>query len=196
LSFIALYFIWVVHTILFRRYPLKDKLSIFINGLLLFTVLFYVQPLKFLAGSFVSLFTNKAGTAAVTSWQQLQNLFVIYDIGWIVVFALVAWLYHRAYTTRESLRLTPLESYDAITWSRHYIGFVLAGVVSILIALSGIGIEFGLPGIAFLTIGLFAYINGKMRDPGREQLAQRVANHPQLADTTAIDASMIREALR
>ena len=25
LSFIALFYIWVVHTVLFRRYPLKDK---------------------------------------------------------------------------------------------------------------------------------------------------------------------------
>ncbi|MBA3342306.1 MAG: DUF1211 domain-containing protein, partial [Gemmatimonadaceae bacterium] len=145
LSFIALFYIWVVHTILFRRYPLKDKPSIFINGILLFTVLFYVQPLRFLATSFVSLFTRRAGSA-VNSWEQLQSLFIIYAAGWIVIFLLVAWLYQRAHATRDSLGITPLEAYDAITWSRHYLGFVAAGVISILVALSGVGLRFGLPG--------------------------------------------------
>lgn len=196
LSFIALFYIWVVHTILFRRYPLKDKPSIFINGILLFTVLFYVQPLRFLATSFVSLFTNRAGAGAVQSWDQLQNLFVIYGAGWIVTFLLVAWLYQRAHATRDSLGLTPIESYDAITYSRHYLAFVAAGVVSILVALANVGLAFGLPGMAYVTIGLFAWLNHRNREPGRIALARIVAEHPQLADTAAIQTALIREALK
>jgi len=195
LSFIALFYIWVVHTILFRRYPLKDKVSIFINGILLFTVLFYVQPLRFLASSFVSLFT-RSGEVHVTSWDQLQNLFIIYGIGWIIIFLLVAWLYRRAWVTRDSLGLTPVESYDAITYSRHYLGFAAAGVVSILVALTKVGLGFGLPGIAYVSIGIFAWLNGRNRDPGRTALADKVAEHPQLADTSAISTEMIRQALK
>ena len=196
LSFIALYFIWLVHTILFRRYPLKDKASIFINGLLLFTVLFYVQPLRFLATSFVSLFTARIGVGTVNSWEQLQNLFIIYGLGWIVIFLLVAWLYQRAHATRDLLALKPVEAYDAITYSRHYLGFAAAGVLSILVALSGIGLGFGFPGMVYALIGLFAYLNHRRRDPGREKLATTVAEHPQLADTAAIPAAVIREALK
>lgn len=196
LSFIALFYIWVVHTVLFRRYPLRDKPSIFINGVLLFTVLFYVQPLRFLASSFVSLFSRRAGTAAVSTWEQLQSLFIIYGAGWIVIFLLVAWLYHRAYATRDSLKLSPVESYDAITYSRHYLGFAAAGVISILVALTGIGLGFGLPGMMYATIGLFAWLNLRHREPGRASLATTVAEHPQLADTAAIPSSMIREALK
>ncbi len=195
LSFIALFYIWVVHTILFRRYPLKDKPSIFINGILLFTVLFYVQPLRFLATSFVSLFTRRAGSA-VNSWEQLQSLFIIYAAGWIVIFLLVAWLYQRAHATRDSLGITPLEAYDAITWSRHYLGFVAAGVISILVALSGVGLRFGLPGIMYATIGLFVWYNQKTREPGRQTLAERVAAHPQLADTTAISSAAVRNLVK
>src|SRR5690349_15494183 len=55
LSFAALFLIWIVHTSLFRRYPLNDRLSLVLNGALLFTVLFYVHPLKFLAASFAAL---------------------------------------------------------------------------------------------------------------------------------------------
>jgi len=195
LSFIALFYIWVVHTILFRRYPLKDKPSIFINGILLFTVLFYVQPLRFLATSFVSLFTRRAGTA-VTSWDQLANLFIIYAVGWILIFLLFAWLYQRANATRDSLGLTPLEAYDAVTWSRHYLGFVAAGVISILVALSGVGLTFGLPGISYATIGLFVWYNQKTRERGRVALAELIAAHPQLADTQGISRAAVRELVK
>jgi uncharacterized membrane protein len=169
LSFTALFFIWVVHTKLFRRYPLSDGWSITINGALLFTVLFYVYPLKFMASSFVTRFTGRPG-AAVSSWDQLQNLFIIYDLGWIVVFLLFALLYWRAYRTRTQLNLTAIEAYDALTYAGHYVGFVAAGLVSLVIALSGIGLGFGLAGIAYSTIGLFAWLNGEARGPGRRAL--------------------------
>lgn len=196
LSFIALFYIWVVHTILFRRYPLQDKPSIFINGILLFTVLFYVQPLRFLATSFVSLFTGRVGAGTVNSWEQLQSLFIIYGAGWIVIFLLVAWLYQRAHHTRDALRLTPLEAYDAITYSQHYLGFVAAGVLSILVALTNVGLGFGLPGMVYASIGFFVWLVHKRRDPERNRLAERVALHPQLADTAAISSQQIRDALR
>ena len=196
LSFIALFYIWVVHTTLFRRYPLQDKGSIFINGLLLFTVLFYVQPLKFLATSFVSLFSPRAGAVSVTSWDQLQSVFIIYGVGWIAIFLLVAWLYQRAYATRDMLRLTPVESYDAVTYAQFYLGFVAAGILSVLTAFAGIGLRFGFPGMIYATIGFFAWYVYKRRNPGRARLATNVAAHPQLADTGAIPTSVIREALK
>jgi len=185
LSFAALIYMWYVHTVLFRRYPLNDGISIIVNGVLMFTILFYVYPLKFLATSFASLFTNRAG-GSVTSWEQLQSLFIIYALGWIVVFLLVALLYRRASATRDSLGLTPLDAYDAITWSRHYLGFVAAGVLSILVALTGIGLRFGLPGMVYATIGIFSWLNFKSREKEREELAATVAAHPQLADTKEI----------
>jgi uncharacterized membrane protein len=169
LSFLALFFIWYCHTILFRRYPLTDGWSIAINGVLLFTVLFYVHPLKFMASSFVSRFSEVKG-AAVSSWDQLQSLFIIYDAGWIVVFVLFALLYWRAYSTRARLGLSAIEAYDAITFSRHYIGFVLAGLISLGVAISGIGLGFGLAGIVYSSIGFFAWLNGEMRAPGRRAL--------------------------
>jgi uncharacterized membrane protein len=195
LSFAALFFIWIVHTTLFRRYPLNDKPSILINGLLLFTVLFYVYPLKFLAASFVSIFSPRAGVM-IETLGHLRDLFMLYAIWWMVVFTLFALLYRRAWQTREQLALTPVEAYDAITWSRHYIGFVLAGVLSFVIAFLGIGIRWGLPGLAYASIGLFASINAKRRAKGRDRLAEKVASHPQLADTSAISTEMIQRALK
>ncbi len=195
LSFAALFFIWIVHTTLFRRYPLNDKPSILLNGLLLFTVLFYVYPLKFLAASFASLFSVRAGVTIGTIGH-LRDLFMLYAVGWMVVFILFALLYRRAWQTREQLALTPVEAYDAITWSRHYVGFVLAGLLSFIVAFLGLGIRWGLPGIAFASIGLFTSMNKRSRAKGREELATKVADHPQLAHTSAISTEMIKQALK
>lgn len=195
LSFSALFYMWVVHTGLFRRCPLSDGVSVLLNGILLFTILFFVVPLKFMASSFVSRFAGATGPS-VSTWEQLQSLFIIYSCGWIVVFLIFALLYHRAWHTRDALGLTPVEAYDAITWSRHYLGFVFAGILSILVALSGVGLIVGLPGLAYVTIGLFVWLNLRSRQNGREALASEVAEHPQLADTKTIPAVPLSRADR
>src|SRR5262245_29241074 len=46
--FLVLAGVWYQHYLFFRRYGLQDGLTILINGGLLFVVLFYIYPLKFL----------------------------------------------------------------------------------------------------------------------------------------------------
>jgi hypothetical protein len=191
LSFAALFLIWVVHTSLFRRYPLNDKPSILLNGALLFTVLFYVYPLKFLAASFAAMLNPEHATVTIGTIGNLRGLFILYAIGWMVVFALFSLLYRRAFDTRENLSLLPTEAYDAITWSRHYAGFVLAGALSLIVAYFGIGIRWGLPGIVYGSIGIFSRVIARQRAQERMHLARKVAEHPQLADTAAIRTSDI-----
>jgi uncharacterized membrane protein len=196
LSFAALFLIWMVHTSLFRRYPLNDKPSVVLNGALLFTVLFYVYPLKFLASSFASIWAPERSSVTIGTVDNLRGLFILYALGWIVIFMLFSLLYRRAYETREALSLTPVEAYDATTWSRHYVGFVLAGIISLIIAYLGIGIRWGLPGIAYATIGIFSSWNSRIRKKGRDELATRVAAHPQLAYTGAIRTEEIQQLIK
>jgi uncharacterized membrane protein len=196
LSFGALFLIWIVHTTLFRRFPLNDRPSVVLNGVLLFMVLFYVYPLKFLAASFASLFSPARATVTIGTLGNLRGLFILYAIGWMVIFSLFALLYRRAWQTRESLALSPVESYDAITWSRHYFGFVLAGLVSLIVAYLNIGVRWGLPGISYATIGIFTTWNARVRRKDRESLANKVAAHPQLAYTGAIRTEDIQHLIK
>ena len=196
LSFAALFLIWVVHTSLFRRYPLNDKASVVLNGALLFTVLFYVYPLKFLAASFASIWAPQRSAVTIGSLENLRGLFMLYAVGWMVIFALFALLYRRANHMREALSLTPVEAYDATTWSRHYIGFVLAGLLSLIIAWLGIGVRWGLPGIAYGSIGFFSSWNVRNRKQGRTELATKVAEHPQLAYTGAIRTEEVQRLIK
>jgi uncharacterized membrane protein len=189
LSFAALYFIWVAHTNFFRRYPLGDPYAIVVNGVMLFTVLFFVYPLKFTAMAIVSIFTGQRDIALDGS--QVGSLFVIYGIGWTIVFLCMALLYNHAKVKREVLGLTPIEAYDATTHSRHYLMFVVTGVVSIVLAELGIGIRYGVPGFAYALVGPLAAWNGSQRRRLRSHLAENVAAHPQLADTAAVRTSDI-----
>ena len=47
-SFALLFMIWWRHYTFFRRYDLEDTFVVIMTGVLLFVVLFYVYPLKFL----------------------------------------------------------------------------------------------------------------------------------------------------
>src|SRR3712207_792804 len=62
-SFALLFQIWYAQHLFFRRYALQDRLTITLNAVLLFCVLFYVYPLKFLFAFLVSGFFGARGMA-------------------------------------------------------------------------------------------------------------------------------------
>jgi uncharacterized membrane protein len=184
LSFAALYFIWVSHTNVFRRYALGDPFTLVVNGVLLFTVLFYVYPLKFMASVIVAMLTGRGEVALRPD--QVGTLFIIYGCGWTLVFLSIALLYQHASSKREELGITQLSAYDAITHSRFYLAFAITGLISVLLTLLGVGVRYGVPGYIYAIVGIFAAINGSNRRKGREKLEAMLAGHPQLADTAGI----------
>src|SRR6185295_16823905 len=54
IAFLLLIDVWLEHHDFFRRYALDDRPTIVLNTILLFVVLFYVYPLKFVFVSFVN----------------------------------------------------------------------------------------------------------------------------------------------
>jgi uncharacterized membrane protein len=162
LTFGALLLVWVAHRNLFRRYPLDDAFTVVVNGVFLFTILFFAYPLRFIAGSLVSMFTDNEHTM-LASPEQLQNLFVIYGLGWMVVFFCIALLYLHAARISETLGLSEIETYDAVTDGLYYLGFVLAGGISVALADLNAGVEIGLPAIAYILTGLFAAVTAYVR---------------------------------
>ena len=47
-TFASISWIWYEHYLFFRRYPLEDGLTVVLNSILLFVVVFYSYPLKFM----------------------------------------------------------------------------------------------------------------------------------------------------
>src|SRR2546429_8761719 len=58
ISFTLLFLVWFSQYKFFRRYNLQDNITILLNGILLFVVLFYVYPLKFVFTLMLNMFTG------------------------------------------------------------------------------------------------------------------------------------------
>lgn len=172
ISFTFLLQIWWVHNNFFRRYGLQDPATMVINAVLLFVVMFYVYPMKFMFTALASLFGLHGGEAVVLRRSEIGPLMVVYGLGFIAVFACFALLYLHAWRRRDELGLDILEAADSLYWSRHYLIFAGVGVLSVILALLGIGVRYGLPGWLYFLIGPFCYLNGVLNRRQRDRLQE------------------------
>ena len=124
-------FIWLAHYNFFRRYGLHDATTMWLNFALLFTVLAYIYPLKFL-------FTYAAGGTAssvfATPYQE-RDLVIVYGAGFAAVQLLFAALYGNAWRKRQPLHLSPLETTLTLSDFWNYIGTASIGLLCCLLAL-------------------------------------------------------------
>jgi hypothetical protein len=131
--FAQLIMIWRAHYRFSRRYGLEDPYTVFLNVVLLFLVLFYVYPLKFV---FTLLFAQVTGTAADNlGWHEGSVLMRIYAGGFASVFALFALMYARAYKLRRPLGLNQVEVLETRFAVRENVILFAVGVGSFLLAL-------------------------------------------------------------
>jgi uncharacterized membrane protein len=132
--FALLVWIWNEHNMFFRRYGLQDGLTVFINGVLLFVVLFYVYPLKFMFDSMFAQLTRSPELRQMTLGQ-LSRASTIYGLGFVVLFVMFALLYRRAYSKRDALGLTPLEVFDNRMFAGHHLVSAAVGLAVVGVAM-------------------------------------------------------------
>jgi uncharacterized membrane protein len=106
--FAQLVMIWLGHYRFSRRFGLEDPYAVFLNIVLLFLVLFYVYPLKFV---FTLIFSQLTGNAVPggMGYHEAAVLMRIYAVGFAAVFSLFALMYAHAYKLRQALELSPVE---------------------------------------------------------------------------------------
>jgi uncharacterized membrane protein len=106
--FAQLVLIWRAHYKFSRRYGLEDPYTVFLNLVLLFLVLFYVYPLKFV---FMLIFSQLTGTdfARGVGEHEAAGLMRVYAVGFTAVFSIFALMYTHAYRLRRALELNPVE---------------------------------------------------------------------------------------
>jgi uncharacterized membrane protein len=153
LCFALLVLAWFNHYRFFRRYGLQDSWSVFLNCLLLFFVLFYVYPLKFL------FFTMLSAGGKIEA-QEARALFVIYGAGYASVFLTFALLYLHAWKKREALALNELERLRTRRSLIDNIGMVAVGLTSALLALILPLRLVGLAGWFYFIIGVYFTVAG------------------------------------
>ncbi|MGZ4845067.1 MAG: TMEM175 family protein, partial [Candidatus Angelobacter sp.] len=120
--------VWYFHYKFSRRYGLQTVYTIVLNAALIFVVLFYVYPLKFL-------FTLAIGSLSggrtvplqqlnhmISTSHELSLLWLIYSAGVIAVYGLFALLYHYAYRMRVKLELNEYETLSTRNAIIHFAG--------------------------------------------------------------------------
>ena len=167
--FALLVMIWHQHRKFFQRYPLEDTLTVALNGALLFVVLFYVYPLKFLFTTLFDILFGLGAGAAPSLGDGMRSLMVIYGLGYLSVFGLFVLLHTRALTKRAALGLDDLDVFDAYSGLQHCTIHVTVALLSIAIVLTG-GPERGFwSGISYGLIGPLAGVHGAWRGRRRER---------------------------
>ena len=167
ICFATLVQVWYYHYIYSRRYGLQTTYVIVLNAVLLFVVLFYVYPLKFLFTLVIGGLTGvtvpqEQMNRMITSQHQVPVLMVIYSAGVIAVFALFALLYRYAYQKRTELELNEYEALSTRNAVIHFSGF--AGVAVIVAAVAILVPEkyAGVAGLLFCLNGVWGWIAGSM----------------------------------
>ena len=144
-SFTLLILVWTYHYRLFSRYDLEDGWTIVLNSVLLFVVLFFVYPLKFVAS-----FLLGGARGAFSSLEQVPLMMAIYGGGFVAVFLVFAALYRHAWALRDRLGLTALEAHVARANVANCLVMVGVGLLSVTLALT-------IPGPAAAPIAGFSY---------------------------------------
>lgn len=162
ICFALLIMIWFHHRRFFHRYPLGDGLTVFLNSLLLFVVLFYVYPLKFLFLFLTeALFGSSADLAERAREIDMTSLMTIYGIGFAAIFAIFILLHAHALRRGDALGLDDDARYDARSQMQHFSIYVGVALLSIVIIQVG-GPPF-LSGIVYGLLGPAAAIHGTWR---------------------------------
>src|SRR5215467_13976397 len=131
--FAQLVMIWRAHYIFSRRYGLEDAYTVFLNVSLLFVVLFYAYPLKFV---FTFVFQQITGALppGTLNNDQASALMRVYAVGFASVFVLFVLMYARAYKFRQALGLTPVEALATRNKAQEYALLAMIAVLSFFIA--------------------------------------------------------------
>ncbi len=153
-SFGLLFMIWWRHYRFFRKFDLEDAFVITMTGFLLFVVLFYVYPLKFL-WSFVFSQALTGGVPAAIDRSEMHLLFEIYGVGVAAAYGILAALYLHAYRRRAALELTPVDVLDARVDVYSNVSLAGIGLVSAITAAVTHAFAPQLVGLAGLMYFLF-----------------------------------------
>lgn len=171
-SFALLIWIWHQHNLFFRRFGMQDAVTVTLNAAILFVVLFYVYPLKFMFNTMFGGFGLLKIPDPELTARSVRLVFVVYGLGFVVLFLLFAALYWRALRHRTALQLTDLETFDARAAIREHLVNVSVGLCSIAAALLLPERQVGLAGFLYVVLGPAHSINGSISGRRRRVLEQ------------------------
>jgi len=166
-AFAILFVIWTIQYRWFRQYGLQDGPTLWLNAALLFVVLFFTYPLKFLFTWLMNAWTGGAGTVRLPNGEtvpmvppgQQATLMEVYGLGYLAVFGMLLLLHVHAWRRREDLELTPLERFITKATMREQAIQIGIAATSVTLAVAG---QPGWAGLVYVTVGPVMALNGTM----------------------------------
>jgi uncharacterized membrane protein len=136
ICFTLLMTVWHEQHVFFRRYALDDVWTVVLNSMLIFIVLFYVYPLKFLFSLWFGDAIYGAGKNPFSiREEQVPQLFVIYGLGFVIIYSIFFLMYRHALRNKARLQLSPLEVFDTNSKLYNQLIMVAIGVCAVILAL-------------------------------------------------------------
>jgi uncharacterized membrane protein len=138
-AFVMLLVLWHAHYIFFRRYGLADGWTTALNAALLFLILFFVYPLKYLA-TMLSRFVESAASGAIAapmSVDEAQQALVLLSAAYAAVFLVFSAFYAHARRHADRLDLNRDErAISRFSYFEQLVHVGVAGSVAIVASLA------------------------------------------------------------
>jgi uncharacterized membrane protein len=139
-TIVPLFIIWQQHRQFFRRYGLDDKKIFIWNTMLLFIVLIFIFPLKFLSLFLVRFYSSLMfGTETVfgtmINGEQVPMLMVYYGIGALGLVFVFSRFYKHALNKKDELELSTYELKHTEYYKRLFTHLCFVPIISIAFVL-------------------------------------------------------------
>lgn len=170
-TFAMICYIWWEHNAFFRRYGLQDAWTAFLNSVLLFVVLFYVYPLKYLATALLGDIVHLPA-ADIPRMGQPRGVMLLYSSGVVLIFGLFVLLYRHAWSKRAALQLSPEEETTLRFKQRAHVISMALGVISIGLASVVSERDMWIPGVLYGLMGPLHGWNGYMAGKAQSRLSE------------------------
>jgi len=179
MTFATLAMVWNRHYSFCRRYGLEDNVVRFLSLLLLFVVLAYVYPLKFLTTLFINgvlgVDIASASTMKITV-HEVSQLFILYSAGFAAVTVLWILFYGHAYRLRHKLQLNDLEILETRMEIVEQWSMLAIPLTSIVLALTLPPDKIGFAGFIYFALGIVGWINGAAQGKAKRKLLEARAS--------------------
>jgi uncharacterized membrane protein len=174
ICFAILALIWNSHYVFSRRYGLDDGFVRFLTCVLLFIVLVYVYPLKFLFNLFINgmILGGKGGQLTAI---EARTLFVVYGLGFSAVYLSLTLLYLHAYRRSHALELNKVEEFDTRWEIYGFLCMAAVGMVSSLFASTVASRWIGYAGLIYFALWPVMWLHGTIRARRRRSIQAHAA---------------------
>lgn len=186
-AFAVLLVIWHAHYIFFRRYALTDGWTTTLNAGLLFLILFFVYPLKYLA-TMLSRFVQslvEGAPAPPMSLEEGRYALIVMALGYAAVFLMFALLYARARDRADVLELDAKErALSRFSFWEQVVHVTIGGAVAIAAILLPLQIA-PLSGFLFCLIGPIMFALSGLAEPPKPKRRKHAAEPDPTAESAA-----------